>query len=71
MIVAYKNCIDFRELVNLTGWRAISFGNLFLPKDGVDEEVIRPNLYNSSRMTYPCISDIFFSVLFEVSRHHR
>lgn len=70
MVMANKHGIDFREFVDLTSWRAISFRNLFLCKDGVDEEVIRANLYDGSRMAYPCVSDIFLSVLFEVSWHH-
>lgn len=71
MVVTNQNDIDLWQFLYLASWRSVPFLHFLLSEDGIDDEIVRPDLNDSRRMTYPSVSDIFFSLFLQTCWNHR
>ena len=71
MIMTNKNNINIWELAYFTGRRSESLLYLLLSEDGINYEIIRANLYDSSCMTNPRVLNLILIGRSEVNGYNR
>jgi hypothetical protein len=70
VVVADENDVDGRKLVDLASRRSVPPSGFAFFENGVNDEVIRPNLDDCSGVSDPGVPDILFGLFLEVCGHH-